>query len=367
VAPDAEGHEPSRPPPDQQDAGGIFNRRTILRGMTLFLVITVAAMTGLFLYTNTGVSLSALDDLRPAFLLIIIPLVFLDLLLGALRIHVFVRKLNRSARLWLSFRANLGNIFMGAMTPSQTGGGPAQLYILHQGGISIAKGMSLGIINFLSTILVFVLAAGFSLAFLGNSFSSTLVNRLVVAGFIVFCLQLAWVLTAILRPTIFEKLFRGLARAFSRMPLITGRVHRLENWFTGFIASYRDTCGFFFRKEPAIVVQSFLMTAVLYLNKFTIAWLLMKGIGGHGAYIDVVAIHMLIYFISYFAPSPGASGVAELSTAALMSSILPRGLLPIFALLQRFFLLYIPVALGVPIVLSAIRRRSAPPGEGGAP
>jgi len=76
---------------------------------------------------------------------------------------------------------------------------------------------------------------------------------------------------------------------------------------------------------------------------------------------------MLIYFISYFAPSPGASGVAELSTAALMSSILPRGLLPVFALLQRFFLLYIPVTLSLPVVLSALRRSRVAPDEGEPP
>jgi glycosyltransferase 2 family protein len=355
VPPDPETEGTSH---DLQDIGRIFNSRTILRGMILFLVITIAAMTGLFLYTNTGASILALDDLHPSYLLIILPLVFLDLLLGALRIHVFVRKLDRSARVRLSFRANLGNIFMGAVTPSQTGGGPAQLYILHQGGISIAKGVSLGIINFLSTIVVFVIAAGISLAFLGDSFSSPLVNRLVTAGFLVFCLQFAWVLTALIRPSVFEKIFRVLTRMFSRIPVISGRVHRLETWFTGFIASYRDTCGFFFRKEPAVVVQSFLITAGLYLNKFTIAYFLMQSIGGVGAYIDVLAIHMLVYFISYFAPSPGASGVAELSTAALMSTILPRSLLPVFVLLQRLFLQHIPVALGALTVLAALKHQS---------
>lgn len=352
---------------EAQDIRRIFNRKTIVRGMLLFLVITVAVMTGLFLYANTGATLSALRDLHPVFVLIILPLVFLDLILGALRVHVFVRKLDRSARLRLSFRANLGNIFMGAVTPSQTGGGPAQLYILHQGGISLAKGMSLGIINFLSTIVVFVLAAGLSLAFLGESFSSPLVNHMVVAGFLVFCLQLAWVLAALLRPSVFESLFRGLTRLFARMPLVAGRVHRIESWFTGFIAAYRDTCGFFFREEPWVVVQSFLITAALYLNKFSIAYFLMRGIGGGGAYIDVLAIHMLIFFISYFAPSPGASGVAELSTAALMSAILARNVLPLFTLLQRFFLLYIPVALGAAVVLSALRHHRPSPGELEAP
>jgi len=345
--------------PDLPDAGKVFNRKTIKRGVMVFAIITILTMTGIFLYTNTGTSVSALEDLRPVYLLIILPLLALDLWLGGLRIHIFVRKLSASAKTWLSFRANLANIFMGAITPSQTGGGPAQLFILQQGGISVARGMSIGVINFLSTIVFFVLAAGTALIFLGSSFSSGAINSLILAGFAVFSFQLIVVLTALLKPVVFEKVFNFLTRLFSRIPSIGKRVDHLRNWFSSFVNSYRESCRIFFSHELPVVFQSFALTVLLYLNKFTIAYFLMRSIGGQGAYVDVVAIHMLVFFISYFAPSPGASGVAELTTAALMSAILSRNLLPVFALLQRFFLLYIPVILGVFTVLSALKKTGA--------
>lgn len=339
-----------------EDAGRVFNYRTIRRGVLLFLAISVVTLTGIFLYVNTEDSIAALSDLHPGYLLFIVPLSLLDLWLGGLRIHVFTRKLKPDAKLWLSFRANLANIFMGAVTPSQTGGGPAQLFILYQGGISIARGMSIGVINFLSTILFFVSAAGVSLLFLGNSFSSSIVNHMIAAGFAVFCFQLVVVLTALLKPVLFQRIFNFLAKKFSRIPGLSKKVETLQKWFTNFVIQYRDACKFFFQHELMVVFQSFLLTAVLYLNKFTLAYFLMKGIGGQGAYIDVIAIHMLIFFISYFAPSPGASGIAELTTAALMSSVIAKSLLPVFTLLQRFFLLYIPVILGVITVMTAVRK-----------
>jgi len=356
---------------DLPDAGKIFNPMTIKRGVVVFVIITILTMTGIFLYTNTGTSVSALEDLHPIYLLVILPLLALDLWLGGLRIHIFVRKLSDSARTWLSFKANLANIFMGAITPSQTGGGPAQLFILQQGGISVARGMSIGVINFLSTIVFFVLAAGIALVFLGSSFSSGAVNGLILAGFAVFSFQLLVVLTALLKPVVFEKLFNLLTKLFSRIPSIGRRVDHLRNWFSSFVNSYRESCRIFFSHELAVVFQSFALTVLLYLNKFTIAYFLMRSIGGQGAYVDVVAIHMLVFFVSYFAPSPGASGVAELTTAALMSAVISRNLLPVFALLQRFFLLYIPVILGVFTVLSALKRterRAAEdaPGKGGS-
>lgn len=341
---------------DLEDTGRIFNRKTIRKGIILFLFISIAALAGIFLYSNTENSLEALSNLQPVYLLVIFPLSFLDLWLGGLRIHVFTCKLKPGTSSWLSFRANLANIFMGAVTPSQTGGGPAQLFILHQGEISVARGMSIGVINFLSTIVFFIIASGGALLFLGGSFSSNVVNHLIIAGFAVFCLQFIVVLTALLKPSIFERFFNFLTGFFSRIPRIAKKAEALREWFSRFVEHYGDACKFFFNKELLVVLQSFMLTGVLYLNKFTLAYFIMRGIGGTGGYMDVIAIHMIIFFISYFAPSPGASGVAELTTAALMSSVISRNLLPLFTLLQRFFLLYIPVILGVFTVLRAVRR-----------
>ncbi len=245
---------------------------------------------------------------------------------------------------------------MGAVTPSQTGGGPAQLFILQQGGISIARGVSIGIINFLSTIVFFIIASGGALLFLEGKFSSKVVNHLIVAGFAVFCFQFIIVLTALLKPSIFKRFFNFLTGFFTRIPRIAKKAEALQEWFDQLVEHYGDACKFFFKKELLVVLQSFVLTVVLYLNKFTLAYFIMKGIGGTGGYVDVIAIHMIIFFISYFAPSPGASGVAELTTAALMSSLIARNLLPLFTLLQRFFLLYVPVILGVFTVMRALRR-----------
>jgi uncharacterized protein (TIRG00374 family) len=93
----------------------------------------------------------------------------------------------------------------------------------------------------------------------------------------------------------------------------------------------------------------------MYLTKFTLAYFLMRGVGVAGGYINMLAIQTLIMLILYFAPTPGGSGIAELSIAALMSTLMPGYLLPIFTLLYRFFLLYLPALLGVFVILAELR------------
>ena len=69
-----------------------------------------------------------------------------------------------------------------------------------------------------------------------------------------------------------------------------------------------------------------------------------------------MSVLALLRFVLYFSPTPGGSGVAEISIAALMSLIMPAYLLPIYAILYRAFHLYFPAAFGAWIVFAELRR-----------
>ena len=95
-----------------------------------------------------------------------------------------------------------------------------------------------------------------------------------------------------------------------------------------------------------VVFWCVVVTVVLYLNKFTLAYFIMLGLGGTGDYASMIAIQAILIFIAYASPSPGGSGIAELSIGALMTTMLPMSAIAIFAVLQRFFLYYLPAILG---------------------
>ncbi|MFQ5630382.1 MAG: YbhN family protein, partial [bacterium] len=115
----------------------------------------------------------------------------------------------------------------------------------------------------------------------------------------------------------------------------------------------------FIRKEPHLLPYSFVLTIIMYTNKFILAYFVMRGLGVDADFMQMLAIQAIILFILYFSPSPGGSGIAELSTGALMSTLMPAYLLPVFTLLQRFFLLYLPAAIGAFIVMEELRSKSA--------
>jgi len=341
----------------------------ILKGLRYFALITVAALTTVFLYTSTPQTFKALKHLHGRYMLVAIALAALDYLLGGWRNHIFVRKIKPEVSQWLCYRANLANLFMGAVTPSQSGGGPAQLFVLYKGGIPLAGGISVSVINFLATLIFFLVAAAFSVAIIKDRFSENIIRYLIQYGFVAFSGLFIFFIFALWRPDLLGKFTERLARLLGKTGTNLGnKLARLGHKAAGELEHYHQTCTTFMRREPMLLVYSFFITIVMYTNKFTLGYFIMRGLGVNGDYLSVLGIQFLLLFILYFSPSPGGSGIAELSTAALMSTLMPAHLLPLFTLLNRFFLLYLPAALGAFVMMHAIGTETAPfpvesPGE----
>lgn len=334
-----------------------FDKRRILKGLRYFLLFTAIGLTILFVYTSTPETVDALRRMQGQYIVIAMLLSGFDLWLGGIRNHIFIRKIKPGVSQSLCFRANIANLFMGAVTPSQSGGGPAQMFIWYRGGISIPSAISVSVINFLATLLFFLVAASFSFVVIRDRFSQEILVHLVQYGFLIFVFLFSFFIFALWRPDLLGKLVHLLARLIARTPLkAADKIERLGARAVIEINSYHATCTRFIRQEPHLLLLSLLITIVMYTNKFVLAYFIMLSLGGDGDLISVLAIQTIILFILYFFPSPGGSGIAELSIGALMATVMGSHLLPIFTLLQRFFLLYMPATMGFFVVMKELKR-----------
>ena len=66
----------------------------------------------------------------------------------------------------------------------------------------------------------------------------------------------------------------------------------------------------------------------------------LRALGIHANFVDILLVQTLVMFLLYFAPTPGASGVGEVLSAAVMSFYVPRELTPIYILIWRLTLSY---------------------------
>ena len=331
----------------------------IQRGVIVFSGITIIAFTAIFLYNNTGNSIQALKNIKIEYFLIMLLLVFFDWWLGAYRNHIFVKKVVSDVSISVTFIANLANIFMGAVTPSQTGGGPMHLYMLYRGGVKLTDGVVISIINFISTIIFLVASAGISLYYLRDKEISDGLYLLIQSGFSIFTTLFLLIFIGLIAPAWISKVLVKLGQFLTKINVgHKDKIDQMIKTTSEKLFEYNSTIFLFVKKHPVLFPKSIFYTILLYFNKYLIAYFIVIGLGYSVDFWTVIAIHAIITFLLYFAPSPGASGIAEVSISFLMGQIMLSSGLASFTILQRFFTLMLPAALGAFFVLRELKRHS---------
>jgi uncharacterized membrane protein YbhN (UPF0104 family) len=160
--------------------------KTINRGIQWFILFTVAGVS-LSLWWKSSAKLGVvLEHLDTSYLYLLSPLVALDYILGGFRHRLFFDgKVLPKISMWDNMRANWANIFMGAVTPFQTGGGPAQFYILWRCGAKISESVLVVTINFAATLIFFLVASVAALLVLPADIFATSVVYVIKIAFAV--------------------------------------------------------------------------------------------------------------------------------------------------------------------------------------
>ena len=332
-----------------------INGRKIRKGLFIFIFLTVVSLTILFIRTHSESAVEAFRHYDTGFLFLTVILLILDILLGAFRNHIFMKRLGPGVEFMTSLRANLANTFAGAITPSQGGGGPAQFYVYHRKGASIGQAIFVAAFNYLSTLIVFISGAVLALFLLAGTYGSSLTG-IILLCFVIFFIEFVLLAFALARPELFAmvlgKFTDRFSDSFSRMG---SRLRKITDRVTLEVDSFKDSSRFFFSSCKMMIPLSLALTLILYVNKYVIAYLVVRGLGISCDFMTVISIQAILMCIIYFSPSPGGSGIAELSIAALMSAVVPESMLGVYSLLQRLFLLYVPVILGSIVIFYELR------------
>ena len=344
---------------DKIKASRLFNPKAIKKGALVFISLSLLTFIGIFFYTNTGKTVNVWGQVDWRYFLIGIVFIFNDLYIGAWRNHLFVRELQPKVPLLVSVKANLANIFMGAVTPSQSGGGPSQWYIYHRNGVPLGDSVGISFYNWMSTIVFFPLTGALAIYILKDKIPDGFVMHLTKFGFSIFTTLFIVIFLAIFMPRILDAIILLIAR-------IVGSVkeswkNKLETASTsglGKLKEYRERYLGLIIQKPYLMVVSFLLTIVLYANKYILAYVFILGFGLEADFWSVIAIAAVVYLLLYFAPGPGGSGIAELSFTGLLAALIPEEAAMSVTLAHRSFLVFIPTLLGAWVVMKQLAKET---------
>jgi len=337
----------------------VFNKKMIIKGAMWLGLLSIASVGAVFFYSHTGDTIKALNSIKLKYILLCFGMVFIDLILGGWRNHIFMRKLKPGLSQWVSIKANAANMFMGAITPFHSGAGPAQLYVYNRHGVKILDGFIVSLITMGATLLFMPLAGLLAIWGMNNQIESGLITILLKYGFGVFFTFLLVFMLAFWKPLWIGSVLIKITGMVSWIwPARKDRIAKWTETSYSKILNYQQICKKLINDHPLLFPLSLLITTLLYLNKYCMQYVILLGLGVHTDLLQVISIQILIQFMIYFAPSPGGSGFAEAGIAMLFSQIVPKSILPVFALLQRSFLVFFPALLGAFIVLKLLKNHT---------
>lgn len=326
--------------------------RRVALGAGAFALFSAAGIVVLIQLTGEPERIEALTRIAKGSLLLVILLTALDYLLAGFRFRLFLDgRVLPFVSLWNCMRSNWANMFLGAVTPFWTGGGPAQLYVLWRCGVKVSQGTLVSLINLVATFVVFLLAATMALAVLPGRVLGHVSPRVVQGGFVALGILGLAVILSLALPHKGVTVVRAVVR---RIPERHGRARRLARRFAAAIVRelkyFRAGMRRILLRRRITLVATFATTLALYLNKYMIGYVLARALAGWVPFDTVMGLQAVQYLLIYFAPTPGASGIAELSSAWLMSFVLTPELLVFYVALWRFFSTVLGAIIGAAVL-----------------
>jgi hypothetical protein len=323
------------------------HRVKLALGSIVFVLLTVSIFLYQFSLIEHGDKSFTWGDLRFEYLWLIILCLPFDTLASGLRIWLVCHVLQPGTGFWTCLKAEWANAGIAMLTPSQTGGGFGQIYMLHRGGVTVSTATTISLITFLGT-MVSLLVVGFYSVFISSASLSSVFSLAIWPLTIIVGLMTA----ALLWPGVFRAAVSRTIKAYRRISNTPeshqGRMESAAARLIDLVYDYHDGTWRFIRTGKAQFAGVCLLSFVFILARCLMAFLCLRFLGlGNSTLGGVIQIQMALLFLLYFAPTPGSSGLAEVFSLSAMAAIVPAGLAPYYNLIWRTFTVYLSAVLGL--------------------
>lgn len=366
----SDGYQVS-PPPKENAATPlpVFGAGKLVIGGVIFVLLTLGFFWYLFYRIEPGVDAPEWAELRWEYLLLIILFLPQESLVSAFRMWTVCRVLQPEISFWTCLKADLANIGISILTPSQTGGGPGQMYILNRGGARLATALTISLLTF----------SGTMVALLGLGFYTLFISEIEETGplFIGALSTLTFIGVLMVLSALLPGFFRLLIGAASRLIWrLRGRRYALEGWwppaqphtgppvdrmdyysakFANAFYTYQADLSRYVRRGKLSFIVVCLLSFIFLFGRAILAYFCVRFLGiEDSTFREIFDIQLALLFFTYLAPTPGSAGIVEAVSLWFMEEIVSSGYAPYYNLLWRFSTTYLAAAAGLLLLLFTI-------------
>lgn len=324
-------------------------KKFMKQGCQLLFFLLLMALTFYTIFHNNDIGevLTAINSLQPSFFFLAVLCAMFFVCTEGFMIWYLLRLTGKAPKLIRCFGYSFIGFFFSGITPSATGGQPAQLVSMKKDGIPFGDATltlmavallyklvlvftGIGLLFFRKDILYAYLGGYMTLYYLGLFLNALLVVLLLLVMF-----HGQWM----------ERLLLSIEQLGIRLGLCRLSEKR-RTVFHQTVSDYQHALGFFLSHKLKILFVTF-CTFLQRSSLFLLTYLIYRGMGLSGFHaVTVMLLQAAIYIAVDMLPLPGSQGISELMYHAVFAPVFTGGTLAASMCITRGISFYFLLLLG---------------------
>ncbi|MBS0583649.1 MAG: flippase-like domain-containing protein [Proteobacteria bacterium] len=314
--------------------------------LLIFAALAVALVVPIWLGGRHAVFTSF--DLPAHAYLSILALVLFGWAMRALKQWLLIERLGLTVGAWRNFAISLAVDFAFVATPGGVGGYAAGIWYVRGIGGSYAQATAISAADQVLDLMFFAIAMPVAALCLSQSsqLSPLLAHGAAFGGLVALALLVALVLAR--RPL--GAWFFGAHGPIERI----GFLHRRRDALRGFVGNVLAQTRILMRGSPAWFALAFASTAVQWLARYGVLWLILVQLAAQVPFSLVLLLQGVVLHVAQWTGVPAGGGSADLGLAATLAPFVATATIASALLLWRIATLYMSLIAGV-VSITALR------------
>ena len=307
-----------------------LNLDKIVKPLLILVIVGVVGNIAFCLWTTDRQQLAELLSFDGRYLLLAMLLTLVPLLGHTIRTIMWTRFLGYRIGLVKLSKIVLANELAASVTPTAVGGGPLKIAMLVQAGLRTGAAACVTTLPTLEDLLFFIVAVPVAMT-ISSSWNHPVFN-LIAEG-----VDLHWVLPCLIGGLIGGG---GLALLCQRAGLRIRRWERLQAQLKAAGVDFLNVCRTIGGAGKSRLLLSVIIAGIQWTCRNAVAVMLVASLGVEVEFIRFLVLQWLIFVLTLFIPTPGATGGSEALFYLIFKPLLPNEILAVTIGGWRFLTFY---------------------------
>lgn len=291
---------------------GLQNKKSQLLGIGFMLILMIASIMYVLKDESINSVMSAIHSVKAGYILIAIALMLGYIICEGINIWITMRALNKKTSVKDCIEYGFVGFYFSSITPSSSGGQPAQVYFMNRKGISITSS-SLGLMILLFAHQLVVMLYGLIALFIKPEFMVSHkagFHLLLAYGLISNAIILFGILFLIFLPKVVFKILNTMGKLLYKIRIIKNK-DKLREKISQSLEEY-ERGAIYMKKNPKILLYVILVTILQITMLFAIPYVIYLGFGLRKfSMMDLILTQAILNIAVSSLPLPGAVGASE--------------------------------------------------------